>query len=238
METNAARLFLLPSAIGDVEPALVLPANYAYIVNPIRIFFVEEVRSARRFLRKAGFTANFDDVSFIEINEHTFNTPIETLITKEEWNGKTLGLLSEAGVPCVADPGALVVAWAHRQKIKVTPLVGPSSILLSLMASGFNGQHFVFHGYLPVDKNERNKKIKEIENQSRRLDQTQIFIETPYRNQNLFAAICEICQDDSMLCIAKNITQENEFILSLPVKDWKKQKIDLHKQNTVFLIYA
>ncbi|MEG1572536.1 MAG: SAM-dependent methyltransferase [Bacteroidales bacterium] len=238
METHTARLFLLPSNIGEGDPFTVLPANYPEVVCGIRIFFVEEIRTARRFLRKIGFTTSFDEVFFIEINEHTFDTPIENLVAPIAWQGQTLGLLSEAGVPCVADPGAFVVAWAHRQHIQVCPLVGPSSILLALMASGFNGQHFLFHGYLPVDKTERNKKIKEVETQSRRLDQTQIFIETPYRNQNLFSAICEICQDETKLCIAKNITQSNEVIRSLSIKEWKKQKIDLHKQNTVFLLYA
>lgn len=230
-------LYLLPSSISDEDIRYYLPAHYPELINQIRVFVVEDMRTARRFLRKAGYTASFDETTLIELNEHNQNIPISEVVPLQTFKNQDIGLLSEAGVPCVADPGAKLVAYAHLHNVKVKPITGPSSLLLALMASGFNGQNFVFHGYLPAEASLRNKRLKEIELQSGKLNQTQLFIETPYRNKHLFSSICEICHPETYLCIAKNITGENEYIVSKPIKEWKKTKIEFHKENTVFLIY-
>ncbi|MEG1499026.1 MAG: SAM-dependent methyltransferase [Bacteroidales bacterium] len=243
LSSSSSRLFLLPSSLGEMDPSWVLPVIYPEIIQPLRVFFVEETRTARRFLRRAGFKVPFEDVCFLEINEHTIETNLEEFILNqglsEEWLSKQdIGLLSEAGLPCVADPGAKVVEWAHRKKIKVVPVSGPSSIFLALMASGFNGQNFCFHGYLPVKPEERLRKIKELENASLQRNQTQIFIETPYRNQHLLESILSCCKRETMLCIAKNITLAQEDIRSLSIEEWRKNIPNLQKQNTVFLLMA
>jgi 16S rRNA (cytidine1402-2'-O)-methyltransferase len=211
-----------------------LPANFSQHINTLKIFIVEELRTARRFLRSSGYTQNFDDVTFFVLNEHTDSREIETyldMISKD-----SIGLLSEAGVPCVADPGSEIVALAHRKNIPVVPLVGPSSILLALMASGLNGQNFCFNGYLPIDKKERERRLKDLEQLAIRENQTQIFIETPYRNNHLFESILNVCSPNTCIGIAANITQENAIHQTKTVSEWRKKPIDLHKQNAVFLI--
>ncbi|MCL2414565.1 MAG: SAM-dependent methyltransferase [Bacteroidales bacterium] len=228
------KLFLIPATIGNSSVSDVLPANFPQHINTLKTFIVEDLRTARRFLRSAGYTQNFDEVTFFELNKHTDSREIESFLNTISKD--SIGLLSEAGVPCVADPGATIVALAHRKNIQVVPLVGPSSILLALMASGLNGQNFCFNGYLPIDKKERERKLKELEQQAVQKNQTQIFIETPFRNNHLFESILTVCNPSTKVGIAVNITQSNAIHQTKTVSDWKKQTIDLHKQNCVFLI--
>jgi len=229
-------LYLIPVTLGDNPPANVLPSLNFEIISGLNEFIVEDVRSARRFLRKAGFTKNFDEVTFHVLDKHTSKIEIPTFINSLK-EGKPVGLLSEAGTPCVADPGSEIVKMCQSLKIKIIPLVGPSSIILALMASGFNGQQFIFHGYLPVDKEARNRRIREIENMAHRENYTQIFIETPYRNNQLFEALLATCQDKTMICVASNLTTAEEFIATKTVAAWKKATVDLNKKPTVFLLF-
>lgn len=239
----AARLFLLPACLGDTPPEAVLPANYLSQVAPLRAFFVEDIRSARRFLRKVGFDAPFEEVSFVELNEHTKEDSIEALLDKQgidipSFLQQDIGVLSEAGLPCVADPGAMAVEWAHRKGLQVVPLSGPSSLFMALMASGFNGQNFCFLGYLPAESRERRTRIAEIEAKARKTNQTQIFIETPYRSRQMLESLLETCRPDTRLCVACNITLPDEKILTRSIAQWQKTPMDLNKKNTVFLISA
>ena len=229
-------LYLIPVTLGDNPPANVLPSLNFEIISGLNEFIVEDVRSARRFLRKVGFTKNFDEVTFHVLDKHTSKIEIPTFINSLK-EGKPVGLLSEAGTPCVADPGSEIVKMCQSLKIKIIPLVGPSSIILALMASGFNGQQFIFHGYLPVDKEARNRRIREIENMAHRENYTQIFIETPYRNNQLFEALLATCQDKTMICVASNLTTAEEFIATKTVAAWKKATVDLNKKPTVFLLF-
>lgn len=229
-------LYLVPVPLSGGVPDSSIPATSLQTIIRIRVFIVEDIRSARRFLRAAGYQGDFTDIIFHLLNKHTLPEDIPSML-KEASNGIHTGLLSEAGVPCVADPGASVVSAAHKQQIKVVPVTGPSSILLALMASGFNGQHFVFHGYLPVKDDLRVRKIREIELETYQKDQTQIMIETPYRNRQLFASIINTCKDHTLLCVATNIGNSDENIISKPVTWWKSNHPDLHKKPTVFLLY-
>ena len=232
---KSGTVFLIPVFLSDTNQNEVFPSVNLEIINVLDNFIVEDLRTARRFLRKVGFDKDFDKVNFYLLNEHTESSEIYTYLDKVKV-GQNIGLMSEAGIPCVADPGFEIVNLAHQLGIKVKPLIGPSSILLALMGSGFNGQQFVFHGYLPIEKNERRKAIINIENKARKSNQTQIFIETPYRNNKLLADILTFCGDNTLLCIATDITGENEFIKTKSIRDWRKVKIDLHKKPTVFLI--
>ncbi len=229
-------LYLIPSTIGDTPVDNVIPKHVQEIIQDIRVYIVENERTARRQLIKMGINTPIDELTFFLLNKHTDRTTIDDYLLpcKEE----NVGLLSEAGVPCVADPGGDIVAIAQQKKIKVIPLVGPSSILLALMASGMNGQNFTFHGYLPVKPDQRVKKVKEIEQQSAKQNLTQIFIEAPYRNNQLLKDILSSCQSFTRICIASNITQENEYIKTKSVAEWKKVTLDLHKKNTIFLMYS
>ena len=228
------KLFLIPATIGDSDISDVLSANFTKHINTLNIFIVEELRTARRFLRSAGYTRNFDEVKFFVLNEHTDIGEIETYL--DLISESSIGLLSEAGVPCVADPGSIIVELAHRKNIPVVPWIGPSSILLALMASGLNGQNFCFNGYLPIDKKEREKKLKELEQRAIRENQTQIFIETPYRNNHLLESILSVCNSSTRVGIAANITQKNALHQTKTVAEWRRKTIDLHKQNVVFLM--
>lgn len=238
-----ARLFLLPVCLGDTPVSAVLPADYLSVITPLRAFFVEDPRSARRFLRKAGFNAPFEEVTFVELNEHTKENDMESLLERQGIDPGTfvrqdIGVLSEAGLPCVADPGAMAVDWAHRIGLQVIPLSGPSSLFMALMASGFNGQDFCFSGYLPAETKERRTRIAEIESKARKTGQTQIFIETPYRSRQMLESLLETCRPDTRLCVACNITLPDERILTRSIAQWKKTPIDINKKNTVFLISA
>ncbi|NDW18028.1 SAM-dependent methyltransferase [Dysgonomonas sp. 216] len=229
-------LFLIPVTLGDTTIDKVLPAYNREIILQIKYFIVENIRSARRFLKKTDQSINIDELTFFELNKHTKSTDIDNYLQPMA-KGFNVGVISEAGCPAIADPGADIVAIAQQKNYKVVPLVGPSSILMSLMASGFNGQSFAFHGYLPIDANERIKTIKNLEQRIYSENQTQIFIETPYRNDKLVDDIINNCRPSTKLCIAMDITCDDEFIKTLPVKNWIKQKPDMNKKPCIFLIY-
>lgn len=231
-----ASLYLIPVTLGDTSIEQVLPTYNKEIILQIKYFIVENIRSARRFLKKVDSNINIDELTFYELNKHTKPEDIENYLNPMV-NGFHVGIISEAGCPAIADPGSDIVAIAQKKNYKVVPLVGPSSILLSLMASGFNGQGFAFHGYLPIDGAERIRKIKQLENLIHHEHQTQIFIETPYRNQKLVEDIIKHCTPSTKLCIAMNITCENEYIRTLSVKQWAKQLPDMAKQLCIFLLY-
>lgn len=229
-------LFLIPTTLGDTELDKILPSGNAEIVSSIRYFIVENIRTTRRFLKKINREINIDEITFFELNQHTKPEEISRFLQPLK-AGNEMGIISEAGCPAIADPGADVVALAQTQNFNVVPLVGPSSILLSLMASGFNGQSFAFLGYLPVQQGERIKALKKMENRIYSEHQTQIFIETPYRNMKMLEDIIATCQPDTKLCIAADITLDTEFIKTKTVSAWKNQFPDLNKRPTIFLIY-
>jgi 16S rRNA (cytidine1402-2'-O)-methyltransferase len=233
---NKGRLFLIPTLLSDEPAEKVLPESTLSTIRLLSHFIVEEPRTARRFLRKAGMLRDFEEISFHILNEHTRAEEITAFLDKTE-QGEDTGLLSEAGTPCIADPGASIVSLAHRRGIRVIPLHGPSSILLALMASGFNGQNFAFTGYVPIDKILRAKRLKELEKIVYDRDQTQIFIETPYRNLPLFEAILENCRADTLLCIAAGLTGPDESIQVMTIREWKQRPPDIHKKPAVFLLY-
>ena len=233
---KAPTLYLIPVTMGDTPIDKVLPHYNTEIINSLSYFIVENVRSARRFLKKCNPQINIDGLTFFELNKHTQPNDINSYLNPMQ-SGHSIGVISEAGCPAIADPGADVVAIAQRNNYKVVPLVGPSSILMSLMASGFNGQSFAFHGYLPIDGNERVKKLRELEMRMYQEDQTQIFIETPYRNNKMGEDILQHCKPHTKLCIAMNISCDNELILTKKVSAWKGNLPDMHKQPCVFLIY-
>ena len=236
MDKIKGTLYLIPSLLGDNPANTVFPPINREIILTMQDFIVEEVRSARRFLKKICPEIDINILNFIIYNEHSDFHDVVAML-KPLLNGRNTGIISEAGTPCVADPGSLVVKYAHEAGIRVVPLVGPSSILLALMASGFNGQQFTFHGYLPIDKAARTKRLREIEQEVFKKDQTQLFIETPYRNLQLLQAITETCQDSTLLCIAVSLTTSEEQIITLSIKDWKKRKPDINKKPAVFLLY-
>ena len=231
------KLILFPVPIGADDLACSLPPQNAALLASCRTFIVEELRSARRFLKKAAYPYPIDNTVFLELNEHTSHEAIGGYLDAIE-RGENIGLLSEAGLPCVADPGAMITKVAQRRGIEVVPLVGPSSLMLALMASGFNGQNFAFVGYLPVDKSKRSAAIRHLEERLRREHQTQLFIEAPYRNNQLLEALCTTLNPQTMICVACDLTLPTQQIRSLTSGKWKTEraKIDLHKRNTVFLI--
>lgn len=230
-------LYLLPVTLGDTAIDKVLPAYNADIIREIKHFIVEDVRSARRFLKKVDREIDIDTLSFYPLNKHTSPEDISGYLNPLA-EGHSMGVISEAGCPAVADPGADVVAIAQRRNLKVVPLVGPSSIILSVMASGFNGQSFAFHGYLPIEPNERSKQLKELEGRIYSEHQTQLFIETPYRNHKMLDDILKACRPQTKLCIAANITCEGEYIKTRTVKEWKGTALpDLSKIPCIFLLY-
>jgi 16S rRNA (cytidine1402-2'-O)-methyltransferase len=231
----AGKLFLIPTFLSDQNGADSLPLINNLIISELNYFIVENIRSARRFLRSAGYRKDFNEVLFYELNEHTKSDEVATFL-QPLLTGENMGLISEAGTPCVADPGADLVLLAHQNNIRIIPLTGSNSMLLALMASGLNGQQFTFHGYLPIERNERNKFIRSIEKDALISGRTQIFIETPYRNNQLFEALISNCNPGLKLCVACQINTEVEFIKTLTIKDWKTQVPDLHKKPTVFLI--
>lgn len=234
-KNNTGTLYLIPSFLGEGQGIEHISAYNAEIINSIDFFIVEEIRTARRFLKAIRYPKPFDTVSFEIYNEHNLKTNIDTLIAPL-LNGSNAGILSEAGCPAVADPGSLIVAACHKKNIKVVPLTGPSSILLALMASGLNGQHFTFNGYLPKESNMRSKQIKQMEQQVIKSNISQLFIEAPYRNAHLLDAILENCNSGTMLCIAVNITLPNEFIKTASIAEWKKNKPEINKFPALFIL--
>lgn len=234
--TITGKLILIPVSLGSGFVDKEIPAGNSREINQLDEFIVENLRTARRSLRAMGYAKDFDSVKFHILDKQTRTEEIPGFL-KNAINGNNIGLLSEAGSPCIADPGQQVVKHAHSNNITVVPLVGPSSILLALIASGFNGQSFVFHGYLPIEKNQRIRKIREIELDAIRNDRTQIFMETPYRNNALLDDIIKNSGADTQLCIACDLTTEEEFIRTLSIESWKKNLPDLNKRPAIFLIY-
>lgn len=229
-------LYLFPVTLGDAPLDTVLPARNMALIRHIRHFIVEDVRTARRFLKKADREIDIDSLTFYPLNKHTSPEAISDYLKPLE-QGMSMGVMSEAGCPAVADPGADVVAIAQRKGLKVVPLVGPSSIILSVMGSGFNGQSFAFHGYLPIEADARTKALKQLEQRVYAESQTQLFIETPYRNHKMLEDILRVCRPQTKLCIAANLTCEGEFIRTRSVKDWKGRLPDLSKIPCIFLLY-
>lgn len=235
MMTNKGKLYLIPSPLGDNQPSEVLPEMVFETIGRIRTYVVEEVRTARRFLSRAGLKGKIDTLEFYELNEHTSSEQIEGYLGLFE-RGEDIGLISEAGLPAVADPGAQLVALCHKRGIEVVPLVGPSSLMLALMASGLNGQSFAFCGYIPAKSDERKSRLKVLEKVSSQLNQTQIIIETPYRNDSLLADILSVCNPSTRLCIAADLTLPTAYIRTASIGDWKKNVPTIGKRPCVFLL--
>ena len=234
---SKGKLFLIPSPLGDNDPKEVIPTPVLESLGGFRTFVVEEVRTARRYLSRAGLKGHIGDLEFHELNEHTDPATVEGYIKLFE-NGNNVALISEAGLPAVADPGAQLVALAHRHGIEVVPAVGPSSLMLALMASGLNGQSFAFCGYIPAKTDERRSRLRTLEKISAQIKQTQILIETPYRNDSLFADILAVCGATTKVCVASNITMPDAYIMTKNVAQWKKEGLVIGKRPCVFLILA
>lgn len=229
------KLYLFPVPVGDTPPSDVLPARNIEILRTVKHFVVENVRSARRFLKACDRSIDIDALTLTELSEHTRPDEVEAMLQPMA-EGEDMGIISEAGCPAVADPGADAVAIAQRRGYEVVPLVGPSSIILSLMASGFNGQSFAFCGYLPIDEAKRSAKLKDMTSAIRR-GQTQIFIETPYRNNRLIDSLAHKMPGDLKLCVASDITGPSECIITLPLSAWRTRKYNYDKIPTIFLLY-
>jgi 16S rRNA (cytidine1402-2'-O)-methyltransferase len=233
----AGTLFLIPTTLGNSTLAAVIPQQVLQRVRTLDYFVAENPKTARAYLKQAGTSKPLQELHIATLNEHTPDETIADLAAPLR-AGQDVGVMSEAGCPGIADPGAKLVRYAHQHAIRVVPLVGPSSILLALMASGLNGQSFVFHGYLPVTDAEREKALRELEQQSRRLKQTQIFIETPYRNQKLLHSILGTCASATLLCVAAEITLAGEDIRTMTVAAWKKTPPQLDRRPALFLLLA
>ncbi len=231
----SGNLYLIPTTLGGENVQDVIPELVISIINQTSFYIVENVRTARRFLSKAGIEAPIDSLTFFELNKHTTPEQYREYLNPAA-EGHHVGIISEAGVPAVADPGAVMVQLAHSKNIRVVPLTGPSSIILALMASGMNGQSFAFNGYLPIKKPDRIKAIKFFEKRSQQENQAQLFIETPYRNMALLEDLLDSCDDNTKLCIAADLTLASEYIHTLSVGEWKKRKPDLHKRPAIFII--
>lgn len=228
------KLYLIPTTIGDEGSLGIIPALTADSILPLRVFFVEEEKHARRFLKKLAPPIPLENCEFYPLNEHTASKEVQSYLGI--LRAKDAGIISESGCPCVADPGSDLVLLAHKNNIEIIPLVGPSSILLALMASGLSGQNFTFNGYLPKEKDARLKKIKELERRSETEHQTQIFMEAPYRNENLLEDILSACAPQTLLCVACDLTAPTKYIKTLPVKEWHKNRPAFDKRPALFLI--
>jgi len=230
-----AKVYLIPTTLGESRLEAVLPAETRNILVSVSFFIVENVRTARRFLKLADKEIDIDKLTFFELNKHTRPEDLHRYLDPVK-NGYDVGIISEAGCPGIADPGADIVRIAHERNIRVVPLVGPSSILLSLMASGLNGQNFAFNGYLPIKEPEKSRTIKMLENRVYTEGQSQIFIEAPYRNIQLFNDLTRNCSSKTLLCVAADVTLETEFILTKPVSYWRKNQPDIQKRPAIFII--
>ena len=228
------RIYLIPVTLGGDDFQKVIPEKVIAITRQLRFFIVEDVRSARRYLRLIDKHFPIDDTEFYTLNEHTGRSDIEQYLEPVK-NGSDIGLLSEAGLPGIADPGAMIIALAHKKKIVVTPLSGPSSIILALISSGLNGQNFTFNGYLPVKPAERAAKLRELEKKAGE-GFAQIFMETPYRNQKMLESILATCNNDTKLCIASEITLPDEFIRTMTISEWKRDLPTINDRLVVFVI--
>lgn len=238
-EKKGGTLYLVPNTLGHTPFNNTIPEHVLEIVRSLQILIVENIQTARKYLQWIGNTVPEYEIIFYELNRHTQSEDIIDYLNPLK-DGQDVGIISEAGCPGVADPGSIVVKMAHNQGFRVVPLVGPNSILLALMASGFNGQSFTFWGYLPISKQDRKKKIKELENISTYQNQTQIFMEAPHRNQELLADLLQHCDENTYLCTATDITLPTESIISASVAKWKKMSAlpDLEKRPTIFLLYS
>ena len=234
---NIGKLYLIPTTLGDNEPLEVLPISIKRTIEQIDHYIVENEKTARHFIKKISSKKSQPSLHIDLLNKFTEPEILPSFLDPC-FEGHNVGILSEAGCPGIADPGADIVRIAHQKGIQVVPLVGPSSILLALMASGLNGQSFAFNGYLPIEAGERKKSIKKLEKLSRDFDQSQIFIETPYRNDKLLAELIRTLAPQTMVCIACDITLPTEFIATKQVSDWQRTSVDLHKRPTIFIIHA
>jgi 16S rRNA (cytidine1402-2'-O)-methyltransferase len=234
--TFLGNLYLIPTTLGEMDHNDVLPQTIKRCIDFIDHFIVENEKTARKFIKMVHSEKKQSELILFSLNKHTDSKEHQEFI-KPLLEGKNIGLMSEAGCPGIADPGAAIVKIAHEKGIKVIPLVGPSSILLALMASGMNGQSFTFNGYLPIDKSEKKATLKQLEKISFDKNQSQLFIETPYRNNKLLEDILETLQPNTLLCIACDITLPSEYIKTLTINNWKKQKIDLHNRPCIFIVH-
>ena len=232
---SKGKLYLIPSPLGDNDPAEVIPGPTLELLKRISTYVVEEARTVRRYLSRAGLKGHIEELLMVELNEHSTREEVEAMLSLFD-DGCDVGLISEAGLPAVADPGAALVELCHRKGIEVVPQVGPSSLMLALMGSGLNGQSFAFRGYLPAKTDERRTAIREVEKLSGSMHQTQIFIETPYRNDSLLADLLQCLNPSTRLCIAADLTLESQTILSKSVGEWKKSGFTVGKRPCVFLI--
>ena len=235
MENKKGNLYLIPCTLGETPPLEVLPLLVKKAIENIDHYIVEHEKSARRFIKSVASKKQQNSLHVEEINKFTKPQEIPQML-EPCFNGFDVGIISDAGCPGIADPGAAVVEQAHQKSIKVVPLVGPSSILLALMASGFNGQNFAFNGYLPIDNVERKQKIKQLEKKSIVENQSQLFIETPYRNNQMLESLTTALQKNTEICVACDITLATEYIRTASAQHWKRIKVDLHKRPTMFII--
>ncbi|TYB79646.1 SAM-dependent methyltransferase [Bizionia myxarmorum] len=236
MTTKLGKLFLIPTTLGDTNPIDVLPITVKNTVENLDIFIVENEKTARRFIKQIAPEKKQEHLQLFLLNKHTEFMELPEFL-KPCLEGKNVGLLSEAGCPAVADPGSDVVRIAHNNEIQVVPLVGPSSIIMAVMSSGMNGQSFAFNGYLPIDKSERKAELQRLERISFQQNQSQLFIETPYRNNAVLEDICKVLNPDTQVCVACDITLSTEFIKTKSVQEWKKNNEDLHKRPALFIIH-
>lgn len=238
MEKIEPALYLIPVTLGETEYQKVLPEYNKKILRGIKNFIVENRRSAIRFLKLADSSIDIDSLEFLELNEHSDLARISNYLDPLLKKKLPMGIISEAGCPAVADPGAAVVEMAQKKNLKVVPLSGPSSMIMAVMASGLNGQSFAFNGYLPVKPNERAAKIRQLENRAWNEKQTQLFIEAPYRNLKMMESILNSCRNETLICVAAGLTTEQEFIKTLSVAEWKKSnEPPINKLPAIFLIY-
>jgi len=235
MQPQKGSLYLIPCTLGETPPLEVLPLLVKKAVEHIDYYVVEHEKNARRFIKSIVPEKLQSALNFKSINKFTEESEIPNMLSPC-FEGFDVGVISDAGCPGIADPGALVVQQAHLNGIKVIPLVGPSSIFMALMASGFNGQNFAFNGYLPIDKSERKNTLKRLEKISKEHNQSQLFIETPYRNNQLMESMCATLNSQTQLCVACDITLPSEYIKTFSMAQWKKTKVDLHKRPTLFII--
>lgn len=231
-----SKLYLVPVTLGETDIQRVIPDYNMNIIKGLKYFIVENIRSARRFLKSVDKEIDINELIFFELNKHT-NTEIISTFIQPISEGNDVGIISESGCPAIADPGCDIVALAQQKNIDVVPLVGPTSIILSLMASGFNGQQFTFNGYLPIDEKDRKTKISKLESRIYNNNETQIFIETPFRNKKLMSELQKYCSPQTKLCIACNISCEDEMIKTKTIKEWQKHNIEIQKKNCIFLLY-
>jgi 16S rRNA (cytidine1402-2'-O)-methyltransferase len=236
MDNKKGFLYLIPTTLGDNEPMEVLPVLVKEVIEKLDCFIVENEKSARKFIKRIAPEKSQPSLTLFSLGKYADQLEVSTYLDICD-KGISVGLLSEAGVPAIADPGAEIVKMAHQKNIRVIPLVGPSSIILAMMASGFNGQNFAFNGYLPIDGSERKEAIKNLEKLSKDKNQSQIFIETPYRNEKLFIDLKNTLNPATKLCVACDITLSSEYIKTLEIKDWKNEHPDLNKRPTIFIIH-